>query len=518
MELEKTRNAKRNILYGMINRFIGILLPFLNRTVFLYVLGTEFLGLNSLFASILQVLNLAEMGIGSAVVYSMYRPIAEGNKSEVCALLYFYKRVYRWVGITIFFIGLMIIPFLPFFVHGDLPTGISLPLVYFVYLINTVISYFCFGYKTALPNAFQRTDIVSKVSSLTQMIQCILQIALLYTLADYYVYLLVMPMVTLLNNILVAKVVDAYYPGYHCGGVVSQRIRLDIRRKVYGLVIDKISGTTRNALDSICLSMYIGLSVTAIYNNYLYIVMAVTGIFGVIGASVMAGVGNSMVLYDREKNYQDMKRMNFIYMLLSGWAAIAILCLVQPFMEIWVGNELVFPTDIVLLLVGYFYLLRMGDVRFVYSDAAGLWWETRYRAVAESVANVVLNIVLGKIFGVRGIICATLLSLFFINFCWGSQIVFCHYFRNGKILEYYKDHLRYFGGTISVAVIVFGLCVLCQGEQLWQMFVYRLVVCTFVPSVMYFIVYHNTAIYQESIRWFLVRANLEDRFGFLLRK
>ncbi len=518
VELEKSHNARRNIFWGIINKLISILLPFVNRTVFLYVLGIEFLGLNSLFASVLQVLNLAEMGVGSALVYSMYKPIAAGDKSMICALLSLYRKIYRYIGVMILLAGSMVIPFLPNFVQGNPPAGISLSLAYIIYLGNTVISYFCYGYKNALPNAFQRVDIITNIASLTQIITCILQIVLLYVVADYYVYLIVMPLTTFLNNWLTAKAVNHYYPEYTCTGIVPKHIRGEIKRKVFGLLIGKICGTTRNALDSICLSMFIGLSVTAIYNNYLYVVMAVTGVFGVVGASVMAGVGNSMELYDRNKNYQDMRRMNFIYMLMSGWATVIILCLIQPFMELWTGKDFMLPLDVVILLVLYFYLLRMGDIRAVYSDAAGLWWETRYRAVAESIANIILNVVLGKLFGVRGIIWATLISLFFINFCWGSQIVFRYYFKNGKIWRYFIDHLKYMGVTIVVMGLTYRVCCLLPIENLWLNLLGRTVVCLLVPAVLYIVIWYWTSEYQQVMRWFLLRMRLLDRFGFLLSR
>lgn len=517
MELEKSRNARRNIFWGIINKLINILLPFVNRTVFLYVLGVDFLGLNSLFASILQVLNLAEMGVGSALVYSMYKPVSTGNTSMICALLSLYRKVYRYIGLAIMAAGIMVIPFLPNLVQGNPPPDVSLALAYSIYLVNTVISYFCYGYKTALPNAFQRVDMVSKIASLTQIATSVLQIGMLYVVADYYAYLIVMPMTTFLNNWLISRMVNRYYPEYTCAGVVPKSLRLEIRRKVMGLLIGKICGTTRNALDSICLSMFIGLSITAIYNNYLYVVMSATAIFSVVGTSIMAGVGNSMALYDRDKNYQDMWRMNYIYMILSGWAAVMILCLVQPFMELWVGKELMLPFDVVVMLVAYFYLLRMGDVRYVYSEAAGLWWETRYRAITESVANVILNIVLGKLFGVRGIILATLLSLFFINFCWGAQIVFHYYFKNGKIWRYFCDHLRYMGVTIVVVGVTYEICQLFMGDLCLTLLA-RIIVCLFVPAVLYIVLWYWTDEYQQVMRWLLNRLKLADKFSSLVLK
>jgi O-antigen/teichoic acid export membrane protein len=507
MELEKSRNARRNILWGMINKFITILLPFINRTIFLYILGVELLGLNSLFTSILQMLNLAEMGVGSALVYSMYKPIAKGDKAMICALLSLYRKVYTYIGLVILSLGLLIIPFLNDLVQGHSPNGVNMWFAYGIYLVNTVISYFCYSYKTALPYAFQRVDLISNISSLTQIMTSILQICMLYFIQDYYAYLIIMPITTFLNNLLTARVVNKNFPEYNCAGQVPNYLHQKIKRRVLGLFIGKVCGTTRNALDSICLSMFIGLSVTAIYNNYLYVVMAVSGLFGVVMKSIVAGVGNSMEIYNREKNYQDMRKMNFIYMLLSGWTAVIMLCLFQPFMLLWTGIELMFSFDIVILFVMYFYLLCMGDVRASYSDAAGLWWETRYRAVIESVVNVVLNLVLGRLFGVCGIIWATLISLFFINFCWGSQIVFQYYFKNGKIWKYFGDHLKYLCITIIVMVITYGICSLERGGA-WFTFATRAITCFVLPLILYNVLWYKNVEYRHAMKWFFLRVNL----------
>ena len=202
MKFERTKNAKRNIVYGLLNRFLSLVLPFTNRTVFIYVLGVEYLGLNTLFASILQMLSLAELGIGRAIVYHMYKPIAKNNTDMVCALLCLYRRIYRLIGTTIFFLGIIIMPFLSHLISGNIPDGINLYIVYFVYLINTVISYWFFIYKASIINAMQRADIISNIASATQIFQCLIQICLLYLTHNYYAYLIIMPFATLFNNIL----------------------------------------------------------------------------------------------------------------------------------------------------------------------------------------------------------------------------------------------------------------------------------------------------------------------------
>lgn len=468
MELNRTSNAKRNMVFGLLNRFISLAMPFINRTVFIYILGAEYLGLNSLFASILQMLSLAELGVGGVIVYHMYEPIARNDRAAICALLNLYRRIYRIIGTAILIVGLCLIPFLPQLIHGDVPADVNLYIVYGLYLINTVISYWFFIYKASIPNAFQRADLVSNIATLVQIVQAVAQIAVVYFMQSYYAYLIVMPLATLLNNFLIAYVVGRYYPQFHCAGKVAPEIVRDIKIKVAGMMIHRVCGTTRNSLDSICLASFVGLVITG----------------------------------------QDMRRINFLYMLLAGWSSVFLLLLYQPFMLIWVGEDMMLPFGMAVLFMLYFYVLKMGDIRALFIDAAGLWWEQRWRAIAETLANLVLNIALGLYFGVWGIVIAILISLFCINFCWGSRIVFDCYFKNGKAGEYYRDHAIYF----VVMSLVVSICYAIGSAfdlNAYFAFAYRFVVALIVPPVLFYLCYRHWPVAKVAVGWFAQRFHLE---------
>ncbi len=197
---------------------------------------------------------------------------------------------------------------------------------------------------------------------------------------------------------------------------------------------------------------------TAVYSNYFLILTSVTSLFGIIGASMVASVGNSIVTENVEKNYRDMRRFNFMYMLLAGWAVICMLCLYQPFVRLWVGSDLMLGLPEVVALCLYFYVLKMGDLRWIYFEGAGLWWKARYIVIAEIIANIVLNLLLAKYWGVLGIILATLISLFFINFIGEAWILFKEYFKNGRLSTFFADQALYFGVTVVLAVACLAAC------------------------------------------------------------
>lgn len=500
MKLERAKNTKRNIIFGIINKLITIFLPFMIRTIIIKVIGAEYLGLNSLFASILQVLNLAELGFSNAIVFSMYKPIAENDEETICALLNFYKKIFRIIGMIVLFVGMILLPFLPKLISGTYPEGINLYCLYLIYLANTVLSYFLFAYKTSILNAYQRTDIISNVGSITQGTMMGVQIVILFLTKNYYLYILAMPIFTLINNLINAYLVDKMYPTLVCKGQVGSGIKQNVKKQVSGLMVHRLCTISRNSFDSIFVSAFLGLTTTAMYGNYYYIMNAVIGIISVITNALLAGVGNSIVLETREKNYQDLKKINFLYMWLGGWCTICLICLYQPFMKIWMGNQYLFPDSVVILFCIYFYVLKMGDIRGLYSDAAGLWWENRTRAIIESLANLILNFILVQLLGIQGIILATLISLFIINFGFGSQIVFKYYFKNGKLGEYFSQHFNYAAVTFAVCTITYNVSLMIPGAGIIRVIGIGFL-CCILPNMLYLIIYSRTKSFKEAIGW-----------------
>lgn len=491
MKLERSKNAKRNILVGVVDKVVCIILPFLVRTIIIKRVGEEYLGLNSLFSSILQVLSVSELGFSTAIVYSMYKPIAENDSDTICALLNFYRKAYNIIGIVIAVLGVSLLPWLDRLISGRPPEGVNIYILYLLYLSNTVISYLMFAYRSSILQAYQRTDVTNAVHMITQVGTYIMQMIVLLSCKNYYLYVAALPLFTIVNNLLNLWVVRRNYPQFSCRGKVDKSILNKIKHQVAGLMVSKICQTTRTSFDNIFIAAFIGLTASAIYSNYMYIMNAVIMILSVISKSIVAGVGNSIVTESVEKNYNDLKTLNFIYMWISGWCTVCLLCLYQPFMEIWVGEDLMASNTVTILFCLYFYALKMGDMRSVYSEAAGIWWEMRYRAIAEAVCNLILNFMFVRVWGLEGIILGTFLSLVFINFALGSQIVFQSYFKNGKLKSFFIDHMRYLCVTAVISSVTYFLVLKLPGEGLWG-FILKLVICTIIPNALYLLVYHRT--------------------------
>ena len=497
MEKSRTSYAVKNIFWGVFNKIINIVFPFAVRSVIIYVLGTEYLGLNTLFSSVLQVLNLAEMGISSAIVYSMYKPIATKNKVEVCALLSLYRKIYRIIGLVVLVIGLSFVPFLPNMINGSYPENANLAVLYFIYLVNTVMSYYFFSYKAALLNACQQVSSVYNINTVTMSMQSIVQIIILFVFKDYLLFIAALPIFTLLNNLLIGYVSHKKYPEYIPNGEVSGNIIKSIKKRVAGLFITKLCTTTRNALDSIFISAMIGLNAVAIYGNYYYIMGAVFSLVSIIVTSLTASIGNSLAKESVKKNYDDMRKIDFIFSWISGLCVIALLCLYQPFMTLWVGSNLLFPYHMVILFALYFYSLCAGSIRAAYHDAAGLWWEARYRAVLETIANVVLNFILTLLMGIAGTILSTIISILVINFGYGTSIVFKNYFKGISMKQFFGDHFKYLIVTVIAAIVTVAVCSAIRVSGLAAI-VFNGIMCLVIPNIIFYAVYRKTSLFKTS--------------------
>ncbi len=502
MQINVVQNAKRNMFFGVMNKIIAIVCPFIGRTVMQMVLGSEFLGLNSLFSSILRVLNLSELGIGAAIIYSMYKPVAENDTETVNALLNFYRKVYAIIGVVILGVGTCLIPFLPHLISGTYPEGINLAIPYILYLANTAISYFMFAYRSSLIVVYQRDDINSRTNAVVTVLLYAVQIAILFKTQNYYLYLLMMPLFTVANNLRIAFVVHRMFPQYHCAGKISKQQGADIRQRVGGAVIGRVCSTTRNSLDSICISAFVGLTLTAMYSNYYYILNAIVMLMGVVTTSLQGGVGNHVATRSVDDNFKELKEMDFAYMWLATWCTICLFCLYQPFMQIWMGEDMMFPFAVVILFGLYFYILKMGDMRSIYATTNGLWWHHRYRSLTEAIGNLVLNILLGKFFGVYGIIIATMITLFLCNFLWGSRITFRLYFGKDKVGGYYRYHFKYFITMVVLCAITYFCCQALPIENTVAVLIVRLILCIIIPNVIWILLYRKTSEFKYVLSIF----------------
>lgn len=449
----RTENTIRNIIAGFINKVIVLMLPFIVRTVLIKRLGADYVGISSLFTSILQVLNVTELGFASAIIYSLYEPVAKNDLDTIHSKIALFRTVYKLVGTIILLAGLIATPFLPQLIKGTVPDDVNIYIAFWIYLANTVVSYFAYGYKNSILTVYQRNDLISKTNSIVSIVKCVVQIVVLQVTNNFYVYAIIIPLTTFLGNLITNYFANHIHPELNVKYKYSFSGLREMKKQIGGIAIGRISLVCRNSFDSIIISSLFGLTLTAIYSNYYFVFSSIGGFMNILITSMAASVGNSLVTESIEKNEKDHIKFDFYYEFLVGFCVICLFTLYQPFMKVWVGENLMLPLISMVLFCVYFYVNHLAQVRSVYSEAAGLWWHFKFLSITEMFANLILNILLGKLMGVNGILIATIVTAFGCSYLGCTIITYKQLFKTSS-KEYFIRNVSYFFITILGCILI----------------------------------------------------------------
>lgn len=496
-ETSRTFNAVRNMIFGVLLKLFQTVIPFLMRTVMIYFLGIEYLGLNGLFVSVLQILNLAELGIAQAMTFSMYQPIAEKDEKKICGLLHLYRRYYFYIGLAVLIIGIGLFPFLPHLINGDVPSDINIYVLYVIYLATTVCSYWMFTYRGSLLEAHQRNDVISKIQLTTNAIQFALQFIVLIIYRNYYLYIIIQLITQIIYQLILNHMVKKIYPEYGPTGEIDKNDQAVITRKVKDLATSKFGAVILNSGDTVVISAFLGLTVLAIYQNYFYIITSVIGFISAIMYGTIAGIGNSIVTESREKVYHDFRDFTFM---LSWVICICTCCffnMFQPFMELWVGKDLLLSFTMVIFLCIYFYLYEFNQFFNVYKDAAGLWHKDRFRPLITSLTNLGLNLILVQFIGLYGVVLSTVISMLFVGMPWLLHNLFGLLFER-PAKSYLKKLSVYPLITIISCGIIYVISSRIQGN-LVVVLLLRAVIAAVVPMVLYILLFYKTKEFRKML-------------------
>ena len=498
MRIERTKNSLRNFAFGVLLKIYQTFVPFAMRTLMIYFMGVQYLGLNGLFTSILQVLNLAELGVGSAMVYSMYKPIAEDNETKICALMGLYKKYYTMIGFVIALGGSILTPFIPYLIKSDMPADLNVYILYLMNLAATVLSYWMFAYKNALFQAHQRLDVTSKTSLITTTIQYGLQAFIIIFVKDYYLYVIVALSTQGLSNLITAFIASKMYPTYEPKGKLEKSELKEINRQIKDLFTAKFGGVILNSADTVVISAFLGLTVLAEYQNYYFILSSIMGLVTVLFNSCTAGIGNSIVVETREKNYADFKKLFFLIVWIAGWCTCCLLCIYQPFMKLWVGSDLMLPFSVVILLCIYYYIYEINQLLNVYKDAAGIWHKDRYRPLITALSNLVLNLLMVQFWGVYGIILSTIIATLFIGMPWLTHNLFTTLFDTSEMKKFIASMLSKTLIVILVCGVTYFASSILDFSDIGNL-IYRGAVCCIISNLAFYVLLRKHQEYKECV-------------------
>lgn len=443
MENSRTKKTVKNFTTGAIVQLANKLLAFITRTIFIKVLSEEYLGINGLFSNVLTILSFAELGFGTTIIYNMYKPAAENNKERIKTLMDLYKNVYRIVGIVIAILGITIIPFLGYIIKEPPTIKENITFIYLLFLTNTVISYF-FTYKKSIITAYQQESIINKYTTIIYIFQTIIQVIFLLLTKNYVVYLIIQISCTFLNNLITSIKADKMFPYLKEKNIIkiSKEEKREIFENVKAMILYKFGQTILNGTDSILVSAMFGISVVGLYSNYTLIITAVVGVLESALNSITGNIGNLNASVNTERKEDVFYDVFYVSFVLYGFCSIAIMILINPFIEMWIGKEFQLNYIVVIALGISMFVNGIRFAGYTYRNTLGLFKKGKLAPLASAIINVILSIALGKLIGLSGIFFATAISRL-VTTTWIDPYLIHKYEFNTPVRKFFIKYAKY---------------------------------------------------------------------------
>lgn len=440
----RTRYSIINMLFNIGGQFLTMLLSFINRMVFIRCLSAEYLGVNGLFTDVLSILNFAELGIGTAMVFSMYEPAARDDEQKLARLMNLYKWMYRAVAVSVLLFGLVLLPFLPYLIKGG--EGIEhITLIYMIYVLGSASSYLL-SYKNSIYQAYQKGYICAGWSMACECIKTVSQITVLLLTRNFILYLAVQQAIQFLPNIMVSRMVDKEFPYLkECHELPEREERNGILKNIGAMSMHKLSTIIVRNTDSLLMSSFIGLATVGLYSNYRLVINALNNLMGKFAVAFSGSIGNFAVMENSDRLYKIYKEMDFMFFVMSAYLTGGLMMLFNPFITLLFGGRYCFPMTTVMVIVAEFYITRMRQTNLLFREVMGLFWNDRYKAVAESIINLVVSLALVQRYGVVGIIGGTIISSL-CTCAWVEPYIFLKYGVQDawqkKLRDYFAEYLK----------------------------------------------------------------------------
>lgn len=496
MSESRTKNSIRNFRYGAITQILNTIISFISRTIFIKILGEEYLGINGLFTNILTVLSFAELGIGSAIIYSMYKPIANEDKKKIKGLMQLYKKCYSTIGIIVLLFGLCLTPFLNFMIKEPPKISESLSLIYILYLVNTALSYF-FTYKKSIISGYQKEYIINRYKIIFIIVKNLLQISFLIITYNFILYLLIQILCTFIENLMVSIKANKLYPFINSNleEKINNEEKKEIFKNVKSLVLYKFGSVILNGTDSIIISKMIGVVTVGIYSNYLLIVQAVSAVIGNALQGLTASIGNLNATSNEKDKERIFYEIFFISTWIFGFCSIALITLLNPFIEIWIGKEYLLEKTAVFAIVLHFFINGVQFAGYTYRTTAGLFIKGKMAPIVAAIINIILSIILGHFWGITGILLSTSIARLTTTTWLDPFLVHKYEFKTSWI-KFVKEYLYY------ILIIIFN-CIICNyfikdiGEGIGN-FILKAIIVTIISNMIFLIIFFRKEEFKNT--------------------
>lgn len=455
----RSKSSAKNLVVALIGQAFGLIISFIARIIFVKFLSDEYLGLNGLFTNLLTMLSLVELGVGSALVYSLYKPLADGDNEKVKSLMDLYRKAYNIIGGVVLIIGILFIPFYRYLI-SEVPSISHLDFIYILFVLNTAISYF-YSYKRSLIICDQKRYIATIYRYVFYFLLNVFQIIVLFLTHNYILYLITQVVFTWLENICISIKADRMYPYLNDKNIkkLDKKELNTISKNVRAMLFHKIGGVVVNSTDNILISKLVGLIAVGMYSNYYLITSALDTITAQFFNAITASVGNLGACTNSKKVKETFNTTFFLNYLIYGVITVCLLILFNPFIEVWLGKKYLFDFGVVLVITICFYLKGIRKTCLTFKDALGLFWQDRYKPIIESIINLVASIILGIRYGVLGVFMGTIISTVTTSLWIEPYVLYKYYFKE-NIIDYLYRFIKYTLVVVLTYLIVQKIVIL----------------------------------------------------------
>ena len=511
----RTSNSIKNMGITLALQFISYILMFASRTIFVHLLGNDYLSLNGLFSNIITFLSFTDLGIGSAIVYCMYKPIANNDKAKIRSLIAFFKKVYLIITAIVLLLGACIIPFLKYLVDLETVSGISenIYIIYYLFVVNTAFSYIL-TYKKSFLIACQKTYIVNIIFYTIHAVEMIIQIIILYFTHNYFIYLTIQLICTLLTNVVTGLFVDKKYSFLKTKK--TEKLAIDekksIKENVSSMFLYKVGAVVLNGTDNIIISVVIKTAYVGLCSNYLLIINAISNTLMMCFNSIAASVGNLAVTESSDRQEHIFYLLDLLTFLLFGFCSICLGVMLNPFINYWLGEEYLLGQDIVISLVLAFYFTGINQAAYLFRTATGLFKQTKFAPLVGAIINIVLSVVLSKIIGLSGVFIATAVVRIICFTLVDSRLIFKHVFKSSSFKYYLMFCVRIcicVGGYLLVNYIIKMFSILSVASLIGCT-----ILCAFITMTLLLISNRKNPLFRELIKMIIctIRNKIQKQY------
>lgn len=498
----RTENSIKNIIMNFLYNILNYGLRFVSRIIFVKTLAEVYLGVNGLLSNVLGILALTELGIGTAIGYSLYDPLSKKNIEKIRSLMKFYKKAYQIIALIVLSLGLILLPVLPYLIK-DNPGINNLNIIYMIFLLNMIIGYL-FSYKRTLITSDQKNYKIVPYIMLFNIITSISQIIVLFLFKNYIIYLLVQTICIILENIVVNKYINKQYPYLNQKDEIKpieEKELATIKTKVKALLLHKVGSYTLTSTDNLIISKFIGIITVGLYSNYSLIINMISSLIYVLVSNVTSSLGNLIASEEPKKRLKVFNEMNLICYILYGISSVCFINLFNPFIELVFGEKYLLSITIVYIIVINYYLTGMNNTVISIQTASGLYEKDKYVPLIQSIINLVISIILAKKIGLVGVFIGTIISTL-LPLIVKPLITYKHIFKI-KANTYFKEFIPQTLIITIATVITVLLTKYVVIKNIYINLIFRLLISITIPAIMIYIAYRK----KESLKDLIGRIN-----------